>query len=134
MMVTALTRLKRQVRWPYPRLCQTLALPYSSFRRWKHRLERGQPAIFKPGPQKVAPLELEELRIHLCRLQHGRQRSRAVGRLYQQYQGQISRRDLQALTKTVRRELAIHPVDADLGDRSIFSACRLGGSPACPTG
>jgi transposase InsO family protein len=106
MMVTTLSRLKRQVPWPYPRLCQSLALPYSSFRRWQHRLERGQPAIFKPGPQKVAPLELEELRVHLCRLQHGRQRSRGVGRLYQQYQGQISRRDLQALTKTVRRELA----------------------------
>ena len=39
-------------------------------------------------------------------LKHGRQRSRGVGRLYRQYQGQISRRDLQALTETVRREYA----------------------------
>jgi transposase InsO family protein len=46
------------------------------------------------------------LRVHLYRLKHGRQRSRGVGRLYQQYQGQISRRDLQALTETVRREFA----------------------------
>ncbi len=104
MIVTTLTRVKRQVRWPYQRLCASLALPYSSFRRWKHRLERGQPAIFKPGPKKVAPLNLEELHIHLCRLKHGRQRSPGVGRLYRQYQGQISRRDLQALTETVRRE------------------------------
>ena len=104
MIVTTLTRLKRQVRWPYQRLCAYLALPYSSFRRWKRRLERGQPALFKPGPQKVAPLKLEELRVHLCRLKHGRQRSRGVGRLYRQYRGQISRRDLQALTETVRRE------------------------------
>jgi len=51
-------------------------------------------------------LNLEELHVHLCRLKHGRQRSRGVGRLYRQYQGQISRRDLQALTETVRRELA----------------------------
>jgi hypothetical protein len=94
------------VPWPYQRLCQYLALPYSSFRRWKHRLVRGQPAIFKPGPKKVAPLNLEELHLHLYRLKHGRQRSRGVGSLYRQYQGQISRRDLQALTKTVRRELA----------------------------
>ena len=106
MMVTTLTRLKRQVRWPYQRLCQSLGLPYASFRRWKHRLERGQPAIFKPGPQKVVPLKLEELYVYLYRLQHGRQRSRGVGRLYRQYQDQISRRDLQALTETVRRELA----------------------------
>jgi transposase InsO family protein len=104
MIVTTLTRLKRQVRWPYQRLCQYLALPYASFRRWKHRIERGQPAIFKPAPPKVAPLKLEELRGHLCRLKHGRQRSPGVGRLYRQYQGQISRRDLQALTETVRRE------------------------------
>jgi len=104
MIVTTLTRLKRQVRWPYQRLCHSLALPYSSFRRWKHRLDRGQPAIFKPGPKKVAPLNLEELHVHLCRLKHGCQRSRGVGRLYRQYQGQISRRDLQALTETVRRE------------------------------
>ena len=104
MIVTTLTRVKRQVRWPYPRLCASLALPYSSFRRWKHRIEGGEPAIFKPGPQKVAPLKREELHLHLYRLKHGRQRSRGVGSLYRQYQGQISRRDLQALTETVRRE------------------------------
>jgi len=104
MMVTTLTRLKRQVPWPYQRLCQSLALPYASFRRWKHRLEGGQPALFKPGPKKMAPLNLEELHVHLCRLKHGRQRSRGIGRLYRHYQGQISRRDLQALTETVRRE------------------------------
>ncbi|MGO9619357.1 MAG: hypothetical protein ACLP6W_23450 [Bryobacteraceae bacterium] len=113
MIVTTLNRLKQQVRWPYQRLCAYLALPYASFWRWKHRIDRGQPATFKPGPQKVAPLELEELRVHLCRLRHGRQRSRGVDRLYRQYQDQISRRDLQALTDTVRRELA-HQHQAEL--------------------
>jgi transposase InsO family protein len=106
MFVTTLSRLKRQVPWPYQRLCQYLALPHSSFRRWKHRLERGQPVLFKPGPKKVAPLNLEELHVHLYRLKHGYQRSPGVGRLYRQYQDQISRRDLRALTETVRRELA----------------------------
>ena len=53
----------------------------------------------------MAPLNLEELHVHLYRLKHGRQRNRGVGRLYRQYRGQISRRDLQALTETVRREL-----------------------------
>jgi transposase InsO family protein len=104
MIVTTLTRLKRQVRWPYQRVCEYLALPYASLRRWKHRLEGDQPAIFKPGPRKVAPLNLEELHVHLCRLKHGRQRSRGVGELYRRYQDQISRHDLQALTETVRRE------------------------------
>jgi transposase InsO family protein len=51
-------------------------------------------------------VNVEELHVHLCCLQHGRQRRRGVSRLYRQYQGQISRRDLQALTETVRREYA----------------------------
>ena len=105
MVVTTLTRLKQQIRWPYRRLCASVGLPYANFRRWKHRLACGQPALFQPGPKKVAPLNLDELRGHLCRLQHGRQRSRGVGKLYQQYQSQISRRDLEVLTETVRREL-----------------------------
>lgn len=113
MMVTTLNGLKQQVRWPYPCLCAALGLPYASFRRWQHRLEQGQPALFKPGPQKVAPLKLEELRVALCHLKHGRQRSRGVGRLYRQYQDQISRRDLRALTRTVRREMA-HQHQAEL--------------------
>jgi transposase InsO family protein len=58
-------------------------------------------------------LNLAELHLALCHLQHGRQRSRGAGRLYRQYQNQISRRDLQALTRTVRRELA-HQHQAEL--------------------
>jgi transposase InsO family protein len=106
MMVTTLDRLKQQVRWPYPRLCESVGLSYASFRRWKHRLAQGQPAISKPGPHKVGPLRLEELQVDLCRLKHGRERTPGVGRLYRQYQDQISRRDLEALTRAVRRELA----------------------------
>jgi len=106
MIMTTLTQLKRQVRWPYQRLCRFLGVPYGSFRRWKHRLERGQPAFFRPGPKKVAPLNLAELHGDLSCLNHGRQRSRGVGAVYRQYQTQVSRRDLQALTETVRRELA----------------------------
>jgi transposase InsO family protein len=104
MVVTTLTRLKQQVRWPYQRLCGSLGLPYASFRRWRHRLACGQPALFKPGPRKVAPLNLAELRVHLCCLKHGRRRSRGVGKLYRHFQDQISRYDLQVLIEAVRRE------------------------------
>jgi hypothetical protein len=106
MVVTTLTQLKHQVRWPYRRLCRSLGVPYGSFRRWKRRLERGQPVVSRPGPKKVAPLTLEELHGDVSRLTHGRRRSRGVGAVYRQYHTQVSRRELQALTETVRRELA----------------------------
>jgi len=105
MIVTTLTRLKSQVCWPYQRLCESVGLPYANFRRWKHRLACGQPAVSKPGPKKMVPLNLDELRGRVGRLQHGRQRSRGGGQLYRHYQRQISRRDLEVLTATVRREL-----------------------------
>jgi transposase InsO family protein len=76
-------------------------------------LEHGQPAFSKSGPHKVAPLNLEELHVAVCHLPHGRQRSRGVDQLYRQHQDQISRRDLEALTRTVRRELA-HQHQAEL--------------------
>ena len=104
MVVTILTQLKQQVGWPYQRLCGSIGLSYGNFRRWKHRLTCGQPAFSKPGPKKVIPLNLDELRGQVCRLEHGGQRSRGVGPLYRQYHSQISRRDLAVLAATVRRE------------------------------
>ena len=70
------------------------------------RLAQGEPARFRPGPKKVVPLSLEELRGEVARLHHGGQRSRGVGALYRQYQTQISRRELETLIATVRRALA----------------------------
>jgi transposase InsO family protein len=104
MTVTTLTALKPQVRWPYQRLCESLGLPYANFRRWKRRVACGQPALLKPGPKKLAPLNLDELRGQLGRLKHGRKRSQGAGELYHRYQNQISRHDLQALVEAARRE------------------------------
>ncbi len=53
----------------------------------------------------MAPLDLDELRGEVGCLEHGCQRSRGTGELYRRHQSQISRRDLEALTETVRREL-----------------------------
>jgi transposase InsO family protein len=105
MIIATLSQLKQQVHWPYERLCATIGLPYTSFRRWKCRLNCGQPACFKPGPHKVVPLRPEDLRAALCRLNHGHHRSRGIGRVYRQYRDQISRRDLQELARTMRREV-----------------------------
>ncbi len=62
----------------------------------------------------MAPLDLDELRGDVRRLDHGWHRSRGFGPLCRQYQSQISRRDLEVLTATVRRELLQHH-QAELG-------------------
>ena len=106
MLVTTLTHLKRQVRWSSQRLCRFLGVPYGTFRRWQQRLAQGQLARFRPGPKKLAPLTLEELRGEVARLHHGRERSRGVGALYRRYHTQVSRRELDTLTATGRQALA----------------------------
>ena len=105
MVVTILTQLKRQVRWSYPRLCDCVGVPYGSFRRWTARLAQQQSMRMRPGPKKVMPLKLEELRGAVDGLDHGDQRSRGTGALYRQYQAQLSRRELAALITTARRAL-----------------------------
>jgi len=106
MLIPTLTQLKREVRWSYRRLCRFLEVPYGSFRRWKQRLEEGEPARLRPGPKKVAPLPLEELRGAVEHLHHGHERSRGVGALYRRYRTQVSRRELAALIEAGRRALA----------------------------
>jgi hypothetical protein len=106
MVVTTLTQLERQVRWPYQHLCRFLGVPYGTFRRWKARLAHGEPARFQPGPKKVAPLSREELRGEVQHLHHGQERSRGTGALYRRHHTQVSRRELAALIEAVRREVA----------------------------
>ncbi len=106
MIIRTLIQLKQEVRWPYWRLCVSIGLSYASFRRWKHRIDCDQPVFLKPGPRKVVPLRLEDLRTALYQLNHGHQRSCGIGRICQEYRDQISRRDLQALARTMRRELS----------------------------
>lgn len=105
MVVTTLTQLHSEVRWSYPRLCGCVGVPYGTFRRWQARLAQQQSTRMRPGPKKVVPLQLEELRGTVDGLDHGRQRSRGTGALCRQYQAQISRRDLGALVTTARRAL-----------------------------
>ncbi|MDD1633701.1 MAG: hypothetical protein LUP91_16040, partial [Methylococcaceae bacterium] len=105
-LIPTLTQLKRQVCWSEQRLCRVVGVPYGSFRRWKARLAQGAPARSRPGPKKVVPLSLEELRGAVDGLDHGGQRSRGATALYRQYQTQISRRELAILIATVRRALA----------------------------
>ncbi len=83
--------------------CQ-LGLSYTTLMRWKRRLTMGQPAVGKPGPKKVRPLNLGQLRQEIQDLDHGSKRSRGTGRLHAAYNGAISRRELNRMIVSVRNE------------------------------
>jgi hypothetical protein len=77
---------------------------YTTLMRWKRRLRMGQPTVKKPGPKKVEPLNLGELRDNISELQHGCNRSRGTGQLYGAYKGAVSRRELNRMVTSVRDE------------------------------
>jgi hypothetical protein len=72
--------------------------------RWKKRSETGEPPVQKPGPKKIAPLRLQELKEDIGSLHHGRKRSSQTRRLYQKYRAAISRRELNEMVRQVRYE------------------------------
>jgi len=75
MIMTTLTQLKRQVRWPYQRLCRFLGC------RMELPAVEAPPgawpaSLFPAGSQEGGALNLAELHGDLSCLNHGRQRSR----------------------------------------------------------
>lgn len=104
-MVEIVESVKQTLREPYEAVCRELDLPYSSLMRWKSRRQAGEALVQKPGPAKVEPLNVGELRRDILRLRHGDRRTQGTTSLYEQYRHQISRRDLQGLVEAARREL-----------------------------
>jgi len=88
----------------YRTLCEREGVAYASLMRWKDRAARGEALVERPGPKKVAPLDLEALRAELRVLRHGRRRTEGTGEIYRQHQEQISRRDLGQLVVEERRQ------------------------------
>ena len=85
-------------------IARQMGLSYDTLMRWKRRLSAGLPAIEKPGPKKVAPLNLAELKQKIGALDHGRKRSRGTGRLHGEYAGAVSRREFDRLVRWARSE------------------------------
>lgn len=101
----SIRQLRQQTGWNCEQLCSLAGLPLTTFHRWSERMEQGLPAIGKPGPKPLVPLELERLLAQLQRLDHGTKRSRGSGALREQYRQQISRRDFRTLVRQARRNL-----------------------------
>jgi hypothetical protein len=85
-------------------LARQLGLSYTTLMRWKRRLSMGRPTVEKPGPKKVRPLNLGQLRQKIRDLDHGSKRSRGTGRLHAVFNGAISRRELNRMITSVRNE------------------------------
>ena len=75
-------------------LARQFSISYTTLMRWKRRLSKGQSAVNKPGPKKVEPLDLGQLRRKIKELDHGEKRSHATGRLHAAFNAAISRREL----------------------------------------
>jgi len=82
-----------------------LAVPAGSAKRWRTRQRNGETLCKAPGPKKAQPLDMAEVRKAVKDLDHGPRRTAETGRVYQQYRNGISRRELAALIKEVRREV-----------------------------
>jgi hypothetical protein len=86
------------------KLCRSLALPRSTYRRWHGRSCQGQQIIALPGPKKLQPLPLEELKSQIDALEHGAKRTSGSSALYAQYSEAISRREFNTLIEQSRQE------------------------------
>lgn len=90
---------------PYQQICQTLAMPLASVRRWRNRVRLGRPLVGVPGPRKVSPVDLAAIQQAVAGLGHRPHRTFGTPALYRKYQWQISRRSLQAMVNSTRQDL-----------------------------
>lgn len=82
----------------------TPSVKYSSFMRWKGRLERGQEPKTAPGPKKAHRLDFNIIQSEIKNLEHSRRRSHGTGPLYYAYKEKISRRKLASYVQYIRKE------------------------------
>ncbi|MDY7029859.1 MAG: hypothetical protein SVR04_16325 [Spirochaetota bacterium] len=97
--------IRKMLGMSYKEVCRSLRVAHSTFMRWKERMKKGEPMVKRPGPRKEAPLELKGLMDRIRRLSHKRKRSHGVGLLFEEYNGEISRRDFNCLVRLTRADL-----------------------------
>jgi len=89
---------------PNSSVADQFGISYTTLMRWKRRLSTGKPAVAKPGPKKVEPLDLGQLKRKIRDLDHREKRSHGTGRLHGAFSNAISRRELDRMVRTVRDE------------------------------
>lgn len=102
--VEKIEQLKRMYRMSYQVLFEMIGICSATYRRWKSRIKKSLDPVRQSGPKPVKPLDLQKVRAEMARLEHKVKRSHGVGNLRKSLQGTISRRDLDLLVATARRE------------------------------
>jgi len=103
-MVLQIKRTKASDGLTYKDQCESMKIPYSTFMRWKTRMNEGREPIAVPGPRKVEPLDIKGLEERVLELRHGRRRTVGTGALYEECREQISRRDLGLIIRGARKD------------------------------
>jgi hypothetical protein len=89
----------------YGIICRAMRIPLATLGRWRRRRKENHPLFNRPGPKKVEPFDPATLEAEIRLLDHGTKRSGGAKKLYGQYQGSISRRDLSRMVGQVRQEV-----------------------------
>ncbi|MDD5358621.1 MAG: hypothetical protein PHX80_05720 [Candidatus Nanoarchaeia archaeon] len=104
-MLAIIDAVKRQSLLPFRSICHTMKLPYGNVMRWRQRRQAPLPCVRRPGPKKIAPLDLSALSAGIGQLAHGVKRTIGAGDLYRRYAAGISRRVLMALVAMARHDV-----------------------------
>lgn len=103
-MLNVIEQIREKTRMPYQAICNTVQLPYPSFKRWHKRRKADTPLVRQPGPPKVAPPDFNMLTQDIAALSHGQNRTQGTGALYARYAPCVSRRELQNLVELARHD------------------------------
>jgi hypothetical protein len=97
--------IKGKTGMPYGMICRAMRVPLATLGRWRRRRKENHPLLNRPGPKKVEPFDPSTLEAEIRLLGHGPKRSGGATRLYGQYQGSLSRRELSRMVGQVRQEV-----------------------------
>src|SRR4030065_398839 len=86
--------MKGKTGMSYGMICQAMRVPLPTLGRWRRRRKENHPLLNRPAPKKLEPLDSSILVAEIRLLDHGPKRSGGATKLYGQYQGSLSRREV----------------------------------------
>lgn len=106
--MNVIEQIREKTRMPYQAICDTVQLPYPSFKRWHKRRKTDTPLVRQPGPPKVMPPDYGKLKQDIAGLSHGQDRTQGTDALYRHHASSVSRRELQRMVELARHDQNTH--------------------------